>query len=206
MVGFGTQSICRPMARGPLRRHPLRLYSRKRYAFSNLQHRQSRTPWPRTRPTRSRTPAPTSANAVAAGIRKRCWRSPPRRPPAWMSQGHASRICHRPLRGGRRGVSQRRAPAAQLAAFEIVADVTAPDWDFADDPGDLDPISNYPSYQRVLTSQGAFVVAVATEHRPRWTSSRPTRRASTYVLRHFGSTTNVWVHRHYDRRPGPVRR
>ena len=47
----------------------------------------------------------------------------------------------------------------ESAAFEIVADVTAPDWDFADDPGDLDRIVNYPSYQRVLKSQGAFLVS-----------------------------------------------
>jgi diguanylate cyclase (GGDEF)-like protein len=47
----------------------------------------------------------------------------------------------------------------ELNAFEIVADVTAPDWDFANKPGDLDPISNYPSFERVVSSQGAFLVS-----------------------------------------------
>jgi diguanylate cyclase (GGDEF)-like protein len=47
----------------------------------------------------------------------------------------------------------------ELHAFEIVADVTAPDWDFADKPGDLDPISNYPSFERVIASSGAFMVS-----------------------------------------------
>ncbi len=46
----------------------------------------------------------------------------------------------------------------QLEAFEIVADLTAPDWDFADTPGRMYPISDYPAYDIVLSGNGSFAI------------------------------------------------
>ena len=159
MVGFGTQSILLiPIWLEDRCVGILNLYSRKRYAFSNAQQ------------TVAHTLATHAANAIQNARTHERERSRRRHQEALLEVTTAAtssldvheamhRVCTALCVVADAESASVGLLRPELAAFEIVADVTAPDWDFADDPGDLDPISNYPSYQRVLTSQGAFLVS-----------------------------------------------
>jgi diguanylate cyclase (GGDEF)-like protein len=159
MEAFGTQSILMiPIWLDDRCVGILNLYSRKRYAFSNAQQ------------TIAHTLATHAANAIQNArthererARRQHQEALVELTTAATSSLDVNEAMHRVCIALCDVVDAESASVGllrpELAAFEIVADVTAPDWDFADEPGDLDPIDNYPSYQRVLTSQGAFLVS-----------------------------------------------
>ncbi|MDQ2683776.1 MAG: GAF domain-containing protein, partial [Chloroflexota bacterium] len=92
----------------------------------------------------------------------------------------------------------------EMNAFEIVADVTAADWDYADEPGRVYPLSGYPSYDRVLSSPSAFVVDRTTpEDDMRAYIDNSTVGLETYVLAPlYVNETCLGYVGLFDRRPG----
>jgi diguanylate cyclase (GGDEF)-like protein len=159
MEAWGTQSILLiPIWVGERCLGILNLYSRKRNAFSNTQQ------------TIAHTLATHAANAIQNAQtheRERARRSQQEALLRLTAAATASLNVHEAmLRVCMELCEVVDAESAsigilrpELKAFEIVADVTAPGWDFADKPGDLDPIANYPSFERVIASSGAFMAS-----------------------------------------------